>query len=369
MINNIPIGNARNLLSLLDRSSKTINLKAGMVLKATVMNIENGNAFLRIATGSGLQENAIIKASSEIPLTKGQNIFLEVLGNKDNIQMRFMGNVQTPAGETQNTVPVKFLNMLAGLSESRLSNPDVRELLNMLKTLPDNIKTLIPEFKNLEKLLLDANQLNGKQLKAFVETSGIALETRLKVAVLNDPTSLFQSMLALQSEGDLKALLLKLKTILNTRNIVNNLKQAGLNPSEIMEITERSLRNIEFFQLSSRINDMFYTYLPVLWEGLKDSEFLFKKGRHNNRNSYTCDINLDLDPMGKLSISVTTLKKGFYISFIAEKPETQKLINANKKILEQRLSTQGLAVTTINSSNKKDIVFGKSQSGSINVRI
>ena len=36
----------------------------------------------------------MIKAFTEVPLAKGQNIYLEVLGGKDSIRMQFVGEMK-----------------------------------------------------------------------------------------------------------------------------------------------------------------------------------------------------------------------------------------------------------------------------------
>jgi hypothetical protein len=302
-------------------------------------------------------------------LTRGQNIFLEILGGKSNVTMRFIGTSDAASENVKQNIPVKILDMLAQLSTTRADNSEFQELFNMLKSLPDSIKTAIPEFKSLEQLLLDIKQLDGKVLKAFVETSGVAFETRLKIAVLGDPGSVFQNLLALQSEGDLKALLLRLRNLLKDSSVINALKQAGHNVSELSGTVERFIKNIELFQLTSKFNDMFYTFLPVLWDELKDGEFLFRKNRERGKESYTCDINLDLESLGKLSISVTVLDKSFFITFYTERPEINELIKSQKHVLEGRFASQGLPLKAINFNNKMNVPFGKPNDRGVDVKI
>lgn len=259
--------------------------------------------------------------------------------------------------------------MLAQLSDSRLGNAEFNQLLNMLKALPQSVKTAIPEFQNLQKLLLDIKQIDGKLLKAFVETSGVAFETRLKIAVLNNPGSMLQGLMALQTEGDLKALLMRLKTLLKDRNMINALKQADFNIADLAKAVDKFINNIEFFQLTSKINDMFYTFLPVLWDDLRDSEFLFKKNREGNKESHTCDINLDLESMGRMSISVTISDKSFYVSFFTERHEIRDLLKSQRHLLEGRFASNGLLLKAINFNYKKSIPFGKAPEQGIKVTI
>ncbi len=373
MIRNIGIGDTVKLKPSEGLTGKGFLIKAGTVIKAQVVDItDSGDTMLRIISAGRSQKDmqgVIIKAFSEIPLTKGQNVFLEVLGGKDTVRMQFIGDVKESSVPLQQNIPVKILDMLARLSESRLGNSEFKTLLNMLKTLPSDIKAAIPEFGGLEKLLLDTKELNGNVLRAFVETSGVAFETKLKIAVLRDPKSVLQNIIAFQSEGDLKGLLLKLSNLLKDSGVVETLTQAGLKISDMANMVEKFTRNIEFLQLTSNINDMFYTFMPVLWDGLRDGEFIFRKNKNNENASYTCDINLDLEKLGKLSVSVTSIEKEFYITFFIEQPKIAALVTSEKKTLEERFASQGLLLKAINVNHKKKIDFGKTQHQKMNIRV
>jgi len=373
MIKNIGIGDTRNLLTSAASAVKGLSIKAGTVVKAEVVEVaEGGNALLRIISagiGKEAMQGTIIKAFTEVPLAKGQNIYLEVLGGKDSIKMQFIGDMKDPSAPLQQNIPVKILDMLARLSEARLSNSEFKELLNMLKSLPGSIKSAIPEFKGLEKLMPDAKELSGNVLRAFVGTSGVAFETKLKIAALSDPESVLRNIIALQSEGDLKGLLLKLNNLLKDAGVIQTLKQSGFKVSYISDMVEKFTQNIEFFQAASKINDMFCTFMPVLWEGLKDGEFLFKKNKDGKNDSYTCDINLELERLGKLSVSVTSMGKSFYVTFFIEQPEIAALISAEKKTLEERFASQGLLLKAVNVNRKNAISFGESQNRGVNIKI
>ena len=280
-----------------------------------------------------------------------------------------VSNMEDASAALQQKIPVKILDMLARLSEARLSNSEFKELLSMLKSLPESIKTAIPELNGLEKLMPDAKELNGNVIRAFVETSGVAFETKLKVAVLRDPESVLRNIIALQSDGDLKGLLLKLDNILKDAEVIQTLKQAGFKASDMSDKVEKFVRNIEFFQLTSKVNDMFYTFMPVLWEGLKDGEFLFKKNKGRENDSYACDINLDLERLGKLSVSVTSMEKAFYVSFFIEQPEVAAIVTSEKKALQERFTSQGLTLKAITINQKKKIDFGKVQNKGVNIKI
>lgn len=403
---------ARSLTTLMASSDKPLSINPGTVVKAEVVDVTGkGNAVLRLIASDSSNSNipgATIKAALSVPVAKGQHIFLETIGGTSNIKMRSdssnsnipgattkanlsvpvaKGQVmfpETPGGTsnikmrivegfpnpseaTLQTVPIKLLNMFSQISDARLGNSEFKFIYNMLKSLPQSVKAEIPEFQNLEKLLLDIKQLDGKMLKAFVESSGVAYETRMKVSVLNDPGSMLQNLMALQAEGDLKALLLNLRKLLKNQSVVNTLKQAGFKMTELSSTIDNFIRNIEFFQFTSRLNDMFCTFLPVMWDDLKDSEFIFKKDKRNRKSHYTCGINLNLESLGKLSISVTISDKVFYISFHAEESEIANLLRSQKHVLEERFASEGLKLKAVNIDQKK-IVFGETQRQEINVK-
>ena len=87
---------------------------------------------LRLLSAGGGREGMqgiIIKAFTEVPLAKGQNIYLEVLGGKDNLRMQVIDETENAQAAPQQKMPLKILDMLARLSEARLSSPEFKELL------------------------------------------------------------------------------------------------------------------------------------------------------------------------------------------------------------------------------------------------
>ncbi len=362
---------AQNLLTFTGQADKPLSVNAGTIIKAEVVeSTEKGNAVLRIITSDSKGANvlgATIKANLQVPLTKGQQVSIEVLSGTDKLKMRIIDGSQQASEASRQTIPIKFLEMFAQISESRLNNSEFKLLLNLFKSLPPSVKTAIPEFQKVDKLMVDIKQLDGKLLKAFVESSGVAFETKLKIAALKDPGSMLQHLMAMQADGDLKSLLLNLRKLLKDQNMVNTLKKAGFNIAELSNTADNFIKHIEVFQFTSRFNDMFYTFLPVLWDDLKDGEFVFKKDRRHGKKAYSCGINLDLDTLGKLSISVTISDKAFYLTFHAERANVANLIRSQKHILEERFASQGLTLKAINIE-QRSIFFGESQQQEVNIK-
>ncbi|MBF0343045.1 MAG: flagellar hook-length control protein FliK [Nitrospirae bacterium] len=156
---------------------------------------------------------------------------------------------------------------------------------------------------------------------------------------------------------DQKALLLKLQDLLTEDRVSDILKYSSGKQQDVPGMVERLIKNIEYFQLTSRANDMVYSFLPFSWNELKDGEMLFKKNKYSSKKTVTCDINLNLKRLGKLSISATISDKMFFVSFYAERPETKDLIVARRGDLERRFTDAGLSLRIVNMGLKENIDF------------
>jgi len=316
----------------------------------------------------GLVDSLRQSGLSGTDLKKMIDVLLRNLNGNHEVKAELPPAFDELAVQMQQNIPLRFLEMLSRLSDSRLSNSEFKLFLNLIRSLPAGLKASLPDLKGLQTMW-DTRQLDGKMIKAFVEKSGVAFETKLTIAVMKDPGQILQSLLALQSEGDLKSLLLQLKKILGERDVSSALKQAGYKGTELSHAVERILDNIEFHQLTSKLNDMLYTFLPIAWEGLNDGELMFRKNRGGKDNSYTCDINLDLESLGRISVSITIRDRQFLVSFYTDREETEELMRTHKHILEQRFAAQGLPLKALNLCRKRDMPFGQSQLKGVNVKI
>lgn len=133
------------------------------------------------------------------------------------------------------------------------------------------------------------------------------------------------------------------------------------------------LRDIETFQLLSKITDSFYTFLPVNWRELMDGEISFKRGHGDAKGfSYSCRINLDLEQFGELTIMVLMYNRGFLVSFAAESPVLQKTLANNADILQESFNAQGLnikAITVMDRSNASLEQFERFESSEKTINI
>lgn len=352
-----------NTLTVVNYTGSNAAIRMGSLVNAQVMDfISQGMVALRIIPPPGQSAEAVyVRVKTNVPLEKGQTVVLEVLEEGKNARFRIVDGAREDASSPKGKFPSRLMQLLEELSGiKRLGNADFKLLLRLFKSLPST-----PEFRAVEKMLPLVEELNAGLLKSSVESSGIMLEARLRLAVLNKGLPDLAGVRA----GDMKALMLRLGGQLQNSDFQGLLRQMGFNQAEVADVVSRFINNMEFFQLASKINDMLYTYLPVSWEEMKEGELLFKKKMQRGKASYTCDVNLDLEPMGRVSASVTFFEGVYYVSFQAERKETRELIESGKAALLERFAAQGLDLRTVNIGGRNRIDFGETQNNGINITV
>ncbi|MBZ0158481.1 MAG: flagellar hook-length control protein FliK [Alphaproteobacteria bacterium] len=163
-------------------------------------------------------------------------------------------------------------------------------------------------------------------------------------------------------KNDLKAVLLRIKELLEEKGqeILREMgsqdktgKGQGAPPPDqavrnLASQIDGLLRDIETFQLLSKTNDSFYTFLPVSWKELKEGEIEFKRGRGNSggNTSCSCRIQLDLEQFGSLSVMVLLHNKEFYVSFHSDNADFKEQIGSGLEELKESFSRKGLRLTS-----------------------
>ncbi|MBF0566949.1 MAG: hypothetical protein HQK89_17125, partial [Nitrospirae bacterium] len=200
MIDNYIVNRTDQMLTLMRPDGKTIPLTLGSVVSADVLDIiASGMVTLRITPpvgkGEGSQptgdstQGKVITAQTNVPMSEGDRVTLQVIGGDKEIRLKFLGvsQAQTTLPRMQlDTLQQRLQSLLSEFSGSRLTSADFQQLSAVLKAIPPGIKDNFPEFSQLEKLMPDMEQMNGQALKTSVEGSGVLLETRLKLAVLQE---------------------------------------------------------------------------------------------------------------------------------------------------------------------------------------
>ncbi len=365
--------NADNVLTLLKPFGKSLNLKINDIISAEVLNVmDSGDVSLRVQLKNG--ESSILVAKSDIALTKGMTVQFRVTASDSEIKLQFMGTASEGNKMIEKTgeelLPQKVLRMLSEFAGSKMKQEDLTLMQEVFKALPERIKTAFPEFRALERIMPEIEKLSSELLKKSVEDSGILFETKLKLAVQEqglDGTG--ERLKSLLSGGDHKMELLKLKEALQDPQLAAVLQRTGIKPSEVGGMVDKLIKNVEFFQLTSQVNDAIYTFLPLTWQELKEGELSFKKGRDGRGESYTCDINLDLEPAGKLSVAVTLYEGNFFVTFYAADEKLRQMIDSNREFLETKFSAAGLNLRVVNVGQKQEIDFGAKKTQGLNIKV
>lgn len=362
-----PIIQSEGVITFLKPFGKDFRLNVGEVVKAEVLNVmDSGSVSLKVTRKNG--ESSIIVAKSSTPLATGSTASFRVSGGDNEIKLQLMGTAtdgSRTSGHAEEPLADKILRVLSEFTGSRLKQEDLDLIGELFRALPGKVKSSMPELNALQRMLPEAGKLNPELLMKSVGESGVLFETMLKIAVRDgDPEKLGR----LLRSDDHKLALLRLKAALEDEAFMVALYKTGLKADEISATVDKLIRNIEFFQVSSSVNDAVYTFLPLTWHGLSEGELCFKKGMEGMRASYTCEINLDLDPMGRLSVSVTLFEGGFYLTFHAEETGAKELISKNREHLERKFSEAGLTLKALNISRKKDIAFGPERRQGLDIK-
>ncbi|MCL0075220.1 flagellar hook-length control protein FliK, partial [Thermodesulfovibrionales bacterium] len=196
---------------------------------------------------------------------------------------------------------------------------------------------VVENFKR--DLMINIERLLDAPLKHALRDTGIALEAKLKTIakLLQSQTDPDVSAI----KNDLKAGLLQLKQLFRDLPV--------LKMDNAVKLIDVLVRDIETFQLLSRLTDSFYTFLPLNWKGLKGSEIAFREGSGDTKSiERSCKIELDLEKYGKLTIIIFMHNKEFFVSFKAEDPLLQTILNTHIDELSDAFIAKELNLKSVN---------------------
>ena len=347
-----------NSLTFLSPSGDGMRFAVGDVVQADVLSIlPDGNVSIRITTESG--RSGIVAARSEVPLAEGESILLKVVGGEREVALRFRGVIReegTP-GDTPDGLPEMYRELASELTASRLSTSDVRQTQESFLLLPEDVKGAVPGFETIGRSP-GMEGLDGTVLRETVEGSGILLETKLKLAATD-----------LVPGADRKEVLLRLGEALQDRDVTGAFRIAGGSPGEAGMRADGLVSTIESFQLASAAQGGLYLPLSLRWDELADGEMLFRKRPRGKGESYTCEINLDLRPLGKMSASITMYDGAFFVSLSPQNEATRSLMSSRSAEVERRFREAGLALRAVSITRKNRVDFGVPARDGVDVEV
>lgn len=311
-------------------------LRAGEIVTAEVLNVgANNDVTVRL-------KNTVLDVQTDVPLQKGDTLTLRVERQENAIYLRLAGNAaEQQVGSVKGTI-LAALNRFEGL---RPGTEGMAKLVDMLSKLPESLRQNLPEIDIISRFLLQIDNLSGKTMKDMVQNGGVFFETKLRILALG-----------LEAEGapadieagriianDLKASLLRLKDAFLAPAVLERLR-SSVSPDEVLGALNTVLRNIEFYQLQSKLTDSLQFFLPLVWQELKDGEIIVREydcGKPGER-SYACTINLDLDRTGKVRVVLVYQAGCVHVTFVAENSGFSRLLQDGADVLEQQFRSLGL---------------------------
>lgn len=365
-----------NSLTFLSPSGDGMRFTVGDVVQAEVLSIlPDGSVSIRITTESG--RSGIVAARSEVPLAEGESVLLKVVGGEREVALRFLGVIReggTPGGVPAG-LPEVYRELASELAASRLSTADARQAQESILLLPEAVKEAVPGFEAIGRSP-GMEKLDGTVLRETVEGSGILLETKLKLAAVEGggaeegvvPTASHDAK-DLVPGADRKEALLRLGEALRDRDVAGAFSRAGGSPGEAGVRADGLLSTIESFQLASAAQGGLYVPLSLQWDELVDGEMLFRKRTRGKGESYTCEINLDLHPLGKMSASVTMYDGAFFVSLLPQSETTRSLMSSRSVEVERRFREAGLALRAVSITRKNRVDFGVPARDGVDVEV
>lgn len=278
------------------------------------------------------------------------------------------------------TIPKETRDQLQSLLQTSLRNTDqsIQNRVSLLLNQP--VLEEIPQLLDLngvkEQIFTDMEKIVQIPLRTTLEDTGVAMEARLGVLAQSLPSegeassptdSVSASMVVKSSESTLLRTDLKAKLLQIKQTILDHDRQLATSPTasngmETKEVAEKRmelgqslqnvdglLRDIETFQLLSKLTNSFYTFLPVDWKGLNEADIAFKRSRSSSEGkSYYCLVNLDFEERGKVTIVAMMQGQDFFVSFKADSAEFRSVLDNNLQELQQMFQQQGLNLKMAN---------------------
>jgi hypothetical protein len=288
------------------------------------------------------------------------------------LRHQLLGLLQSNLRETEQGIQNRALQLF--------SDSSIRNLLDLPggPDLPESgqlLRAQTPFFAEAEKIL-------QVPMKSILQDTGVGLEGKLKVlaqALLAEeggtpestapaglPASPPSETSALTT--DLKAKLLQLRQAIlegepsGANATAASRTSAGLGAGEsrggfdrLLPIVDGLLRDVETFQLLSKLTSSFYTFLPFLWKGLREGDIAFKRSRGSQAApGHYCVMNLDFESLGRVTIVAMMQGGDFFLSFKTDHEGLRTALDGSVQELREMFRSEGLNLVGVNFFTMED---------------
>ncbi len=361
--------------AVLEIAGRTITARTAFSLAGM-----KGKTALLKSLGSGQAGELLLKLEGEAGEAAGTSTQTEDLAGQLQTSLEKGGPTGTLSGKLENLLLEAFTaggtftagekSALGGLLVRILDygGPGFSQKLPALISMADALANDAgPDEEGLSGKLLAAisglfpgvEELTAESLKKALMAGGGLLESKLLANSKAGADGFFSFNKRPANEGandfplaghDLKALLLKLKAAFGDEG------QAG--QRGLFKTVDGLLRDIRSFQFLSKLTGSLYCFLPVKWEGLKDGRIAFKpdgRGGGPDGQGGSCLINLDLDGLGKIAVSVFMRGGEFYITLKIQNPSFREAVNGEARdALKEAFREKDLSLRTVNVTDYED---------------
>jgi len=272
-------------ISIVKPAGKSILLKPGENVKAQVVDIlPDGGVVLRL-------KGSLVEAYSEIPLEKGTQLNLKILELTDKGLIRFQI-----------------------IKDKKVLNIDITHRLIDNLNNKEHILRYIQSFsvhKNFTGNFLSIYNLS--QFEKVIKNTGILFERKL--------------LKGKDFKDDFKF------------KLISMLKDESLS-SEDKKKVKKLIQDIQYYQYLSKINNVFWTFIPFIEKEIVYADFLYKTLKEG-RDKHTCVIRLKLKNIGEIAVYMLLSGKVLNISFFSE---NKKFLNILKENISQLNLSKELSV-------------------------
>ncbi len=194
-----------------------------------------------------------------------------------------------------------------------------------------------PKLEQHKQTILNfTKSIEHINLKENIQNSGILYESKIAhnindKDISNNPTV----------KQDIKG------TLIDLKNDIHISKD-----SKTLSLIDKTLTQIESFQANSLISSTFVSYIPFLWDGLKEGSMQFDKLK--KEDSFSCKIELSLEKYGDIHMLLLLNQNSISISIEAQNKEFENRIKNDIGYLKKRLNAISLKPNIFFANRKKD---------------
>lgn len=334
---NTPISQPGKVFSLVMGGTDALPLRAGEIVTAEVVKVgPNNDVAIRV-------KNTLMNVQTDILLRKGDALSLRVERQENAVYLRLAGTAADETGSIRNTI-LSALNKLEGLSSG---TEGMTKLVELLSALPASLKENLPEIDVVNRFLLNIDDLSGQSLREAVQNGGVFFETKLRILAqgMEAEGSFVDGEAGRVITGDLKASLLRLKDTFLSPAVLEHIR-TSVNTDDLLGALNTVLRNIEYYQMQSKLTDTLQFFLPLIWKELRDGEVILRqydRGRPGE-SSYACTVNLDLERAGKVKVSLVYQAGYVHVTCAAENDAFMRMLRNGADELAKQFESAGVRI-------------------------